>query len=81
MLFFWANLVLQLDDGFKCPNQTQFAPNGHVMQHPRYLNELDCRLFYVCQDGERPVEVGCPEGTVFDDVSLNCEAPELVKGW
>ena len=70
-----------LANGFTCPNETQLAANGHTLVHTRHLNPDDCRFFYVCFDGKHPQEVGCPEGTVFNDVSLNCDVPENVPGW
>lgn len=75
------NILETLEDGFSCPNGTQVAANGHELDHARYVHVEDCRLFYVCSEGRYPSLVGCPPGTVFNDVSLNCDAPENVPGW
>nr|AGZ62051.1 gastrolith protein 30 [Cherax quadricarinatus]AVD68954.1 obstructor A [Cherax quadricarinatus] len=69
-----------LADGFSCPNNTQLHTNGQELDHARYVNPNDCRFFYVCEDGIHPREVGCPKGTVFNDVNLLCDAPENVPG-
>lgn len=72
--------VQVLDDGFSCPNATQVHTNGHVLDHARYIKPDDCRSFYICLDGKTPILNGCPEGTVFNDLTLNCDAPENVEG-
>ena len=70
-----------LPDGFRCPNDTQVHTNGHVLDHARYIKPDDCRSFYLCMEGKYPSISGCPEGTVFNDLTLNCDAPENVPGW
>jgi len=67
-------------NGFSCPNATQVAANGAEYDHARYLNPDDCRYFYVCEDGMHPREIGCPQGTVFNDLSLLCDDPANVPG-
>ncbi|RXG72643.1 hypothetical protein Avbf_05192 [Armadillidium vulgare] len=69
-----------LEDGFQCPNTTQISSNGQAFDHPRYLHPEDCRYFYVCHEGKYPALVGCPQGTVFNDITLNCDAAETVAG-
>jgi len=71
---------LVLDDGFHCNQTAQLAANGQQLIHTRFIDETDCRSFYVCQDGKYPTKIGCPEGTVFDDVSLECTDPSIVIG-
>ncbi|XP_064111825.1 protein obstructor-E-like isoform X2 [Macrobrachium nipponense] len=69
-----------LADGFVCPNKSQVATNGQELDHARYVKPDDCRFFYICYEGKYPREVGCPQGTVFNDVTLICDAPENVPG-
>jgi len=71
-----------LPDGFQCPldAEGQLDINGNKIANPVYLNENDCRLFYVCLFGKRPTQGGCPEGTVFNDVSQKCDDPANVVG-
>jgi len=64
-----------LPDGFRCPNATQVHTNGQALDHARYVKPDDCRFFYICLEGKYPAVSGCPEGTVFDDKSLNCNDP------
>lgn len=66
-------------NGFICPNATQVASNGAEYDHGRYAAD-DCRYFYVCEDGNTPREIGCPAGTVFNDLSLLCDDPANVPG-
>lgn len=70
-----------LDDGFSCPNSTQVHTNGHILDHSRYIKPDDCRSFYICMEGKYPSITGCPEGTVFNDLTLNCDDPANVPGW
>ncbi|KAG7168615.1 protein obstructor-E-like [Homarus americanus] len=72
--------VKRVLDGFTCPNGTQLHTNGQVLDHSRYLKEGDCRYFYVCNEGLYPRLVGCPQGTVFNDISLTCDDPSNVPG-
>jgi len=66
-------------NGFTCPNGTQVAANGAEYDHARYAAD-DCRYFYVCEDGMHPREIGCPQGTVFNDLTLLCDDPLNVPG-
>jgi len=70
----------RLEDGFVCPNNTQLATNGQNLDHPRYADEADCRIFYICKNGNEPEKSGCPEGLVFNDVALICDDPAQVPG-
>lgn len=70
-----------LPDGFSCPNETQVHTNGQALDHTRHLKPSDCRFFYICNEGKYPHEVGCPQGTVFNDATLNCDDPRNVPGW
>ncbi|XP_018021762.1 protein obstructor-E [Hyalella azteca] len=69
-----------LEDGFSCPNSTQVHTNGHILDHARYIKPDDCRSFYICMEGKYPSVSGCPEGTVFNDLTLNCDDPANVPG-
>lgn len=69
-----------LPDGFSCPNETQVHTNGQALDHTRHLKPTDCRFFYICNEGKYPREVGCPQGTVFNDATLNCDDPRNVPG-
>merc|ERR1712212_539232 len=64
-----------LADGFRCPNATQVHTNGQTLDHARYVKPDDCRFFYICKEGRYPAISGCPEGTVFNDLTLNCDDP------
>ena len=68
---------------FSCPLDATKAvdANGNWDVNPTYLNEDDCRLFYVCLNGVKPQLGGCPVGTVFNDVSRKCDEPINVPGW
>lgn len=69
-----------LEDGFRCPNATQVHTNGQALDHARYIKPDDCRFFYICKEGKYPSVTGCPEGTVFNDLTLNCDDPLNVPG-
>ncbi|XP_076065886.1 obstructor-A [Oratosquilla oratoria] len=69
-----------LSDGFKCPDVNQVATNGHETFHELHPKLDDCRSFYICFGGETPREGGCPEGQVFNDLSLVCDSPLNVPG-
>merc|ERR1712212_1308703 len=70
-----------LADGFTCPNNvTQQAITGETFDHARYADDADCRNFYTCNNGNEPMKVGCPDGLVFNDVTLICDDPKNVPG-
>jgi len=75
-----AEETLVLDDGFHCNQTARLAANGQQLIHTRFIDEADCRSFYVCKDGKYPEKHGCPEGTVFHDLLLECRPAEEVAG-
>ena len=73
--------ALVLADGFKCPSQRQFYPDGTEEAHPRYPHPLSCERFYICMEGVYPREQSCPEGLGFNPESRICTEPELIPNW
>ncbi|XP_037080011.1 protein obstructor-E-like [Pollicipes pollicipes] len=66
---------------FSCPPDAANAldVHGNRESNPTYAHD-DCRYFYVCLNGVKPSLGGCPEGTVFNDVSGKCDDPINVAG-
>lgn len=70
-----------LADGFSCnQNQSQSQFGVPDRDHQLYIHPEDCRLYYICYDGIKPEASGCPDGTVFNDVTLVCDDPANVPG-
>ncbi|XP_037083462.1 protein obstructor-E-like [Pollicipes pollicipes] len=67
---------------FSCPLDATNAVDVHGNRdnNPTYIHPDDCRLFYVCLNGVKPMEGGCPEGTVFNDATRKCDDPANVEG-
>ena len=70
-----------LNDGFECPKDRQVDKRGTQVDHPKYAHPEDCQKFYVCLSGVTPREQGCSEGTVYNEETERCDAPENVPGW
>lgn len=70
-----------LDDGFSCPqNETQSQAGVPDRDHKLYFHPEDCRSYYICYDGVKPVLTGCADGTVFNDLTYVCDDPANVPG-
>jgi len=70
-----------LTDGFSCgQNVTQSQFGVPDRDHQLFADPEDCRFFYICNDGKHPSHSGCPEGTVFNDVTYVCDDPANVPG-
>jgi len=70
-----------LPDGFSCvanKSQSQFGVPDR--DHQLFIHPEDCRKYYICYDGIFPESSGCPEGTVFNDLTLVCDDPANVQG-
>lgn len=67
-----------LDNGFKCPGESEADAYGVSDPHPKYADPSDCAKFYVCLNRVTPREQGCELGLVFNDISGQCDAPENV---
>ncbi|XP_043212271.1 uncharacterized protein LOC122376463 [Amphibalanus amphitrite] len=62
----WAAVHVESSDVFTCPEESG-----------TYLDEYDCRYFYVCIGGT-PVHEMCPDPLVFNPSLLNCDYVEDV---
>jgi len=69
-----------LPDGFCCNNSTAQISNGLATLHPKFPHPTNCRLFYLCINGKEPRNSGCPLGTVFNDLTMDCDNPANVPG-
>ena len=70
-----------LDNGFKCPSIDARDNLGVTDPHPKYADPADCAKFYICLNGVTPRAQGCPNFEVFNEVTLQCDAPENVPEW
>ena len=70
-----------LEDGFSCPLEKQFNPDGTAEAHPRYPHPTNCQKFYICLNGITPRETGCATGEVYNSDSKQCDQPENVEDW
>jgi len=68
-----------LEDGFSCPLEKQFNPDGTAEAHPRYPHPTNCQKFYICLNGITPRETGCATGEVYNSDSKQCDQPENVE--
>merc|ERR1712154_225417 len=67
------DLCPRLNGSYSHPDEFgQFDP------HPKYADPNDCANFYVCLNGISPREQGCELGLVFNELTLQCDAPENV---
>jgi len=70
-----------LPDGFSCArNESQSQFGVPDRDHQLFIHPEDCRKFYICYDGIYPEASGCPQGTVFNDLTLVCDDPANVQG-
>merc|ERR1711941_140377 len=70
--------ALETTDGFQCPSNSPTDEFGQFDPHPKYADPNDCANFYVCLNGISPREQGCELGLVFNELTLQCDAPENV---
>lgn len=70
-------------DGFQCPTEKLKVndANGQTIAHPKFPHPTDCQKFYVCLNGVEARDLGCQTGTVYNEESQSCDAPENVPGW
>ncbi|CAL4121880.1 unnamed protein product, partial [Meganyctiphanes norvegica] len=74
-----CGVVRETINGFQCPLEAQHNLEGRPDNvHKVYADLDDCRYFYTCHNGVKPVRNGCPIGTVFNDRTYICDAPENV---
>ena len=73
--------ALETTDGFQCPSNSPTDEFGQFDPHPKYADPNDCANFYVCLNGISPREQGCELGLVFNELTLQCDAPENVPEW
>ena len=74
-------LVEILEDGFSCPTGEVIGPNGRVLPHPTFAHPEDCQKFYICRNGVTPQYGSCSAGSVYNDITFQCDDPENVQGW
>jgi len=70
----------KLPDGFQCPDEEVLGPNGRPIPHPTFPHPDDCQQFYICRNSFDPQPGSCPPGTVYNDISYQCDDPENVPG-
>merc|ERR1712071_283381 len=75
----WMRPRRDLEDGFSCPLEKQFNPDGTAEAHPRYPHPTNCQKFYICLNGITPRETGCATGEVYNSDSKQCDQPENVE--
>ncbi|XP_065202160.1 protein obstructor-E-like [Planococcus citri] len=69
-----------LEDGFSCPTGEVVGPNGRVLPHPTFPHPEDCQKFYICRNGVTPQYGSCSAGSVYNDITFQCDEPENVPG-
>ncbi|XP_043211796.1 protein obstructor-E-like [Amphibalanus amphitrite] len=70
------------EGNFTCPPDAANALDalGNRAINPTYFHPTDCRFFYVCLNGINPELRGCPDSTVFNDATAQCDDPANVPG-
>merc|ERR1712127_309291 len=64
--------------GFSCPEKPDSDEFGQVDPHPKFADPDDCAKFFICLNNISPREQGCELGLVFNETTLQCDAPENV---
>jgi len=77
-LLFTYLLALETSNGFQCPPRPEVQEGAQFDPHPRFADANDCAKFYICLNGISPREQGCDAGLVFNELNMQCDAPENV---
>jgi len=70
--------ALETSNGFQCPPRPEVQEGAQFDPHPRFADANDCAKFYICLNGISPREQGCDAGLVFNELNMQCDAPENV---